>query len=130
MPNGARSAPALRGSAFDVRCSMFPEVASSNLFRTAMRWLVFAFATATASAAADSRWLTRAWQTDDGLPNNHVTAIVQGDDGYLWIGTPAGLTRFDGFRFTPFAYDNPGENENPGIRWLSVRKAGGLWIVP
>jgi len=26
-------------------------------------------------AGTNSSWFTRVWQTDDGLPNNHVTAI-------------------------------------------------------
>ncbi len=38
----------------------------------------------------------------DGLPQNSVNAIVQSQDGYLWLGTYGGLTRFDGTRFTLF----------------------------
>ena len=29
----------------------------------------------------------RAWSTEDGLPENSATAIVQTGDGYLWFGT-------------------------------------------
>src|ERR1017187_7560133 len=47
----------------------------------------------------------RTWQTDEGLPNNFVRAIVQTPDGYLWVGTSAGLARFDGLRFTVFTPD-------------------------
>lgn len=39
------------------------------------------------------------WQSlgvADGLPGNWVRDIVQGPGGYLWIGTEAGLSRFDG----------------------------------
>ena len=42
------------------------------------------------------------WQTEQGLPQNSVTAITQTRDGYLWLGTQEGLVRFDGVRFTVF----------------------------
>jgi ligand-binding sensor domain-containing protein len=38
----------------------------------------------------------------DGLPDN-VSVISPGDDGLLWLGTTAGLYRFDGVRFEKFA---------------------------
>ncbi len=38
----------------------------------------------------------RSWQNQQGLPNNTVNAVAQTRDGYLWLGTDAGLARFDG----------------------------------
>lgn len=43
-----------------------------------------------------------AWSTEDGLPGNSVTALLQARDGYLWVGTTHGLARFDGVRFKVF----------------------------
>jgi ligand-binding sensor domain-containing protein/AraC-like DNA-binding protein len=40
------------------------------------------------------------WDTADGLPGNSVLSIAQTADGYLWIATTKGLTRFDGLKFT------------------------------
>src|ERR1035441_2159874 len=59
-------------------------------------------------------YTARTWQSDEGLPNNYVRAIVQTPDGYLWVGTSAGLARFDGLRFTAFTPQNtpPLENAN------------------
>src|SRR5271165_587698 len=51
-------------------------------------------------------YLIRSWQTEEGLPQNSVTALVQTRDGYLWLGTYGGLVRFDGVRFTVFDSDN------------------------
>ncbi len=41
----------------------------------------------------------RAWRTGDGTLPLPPQAIEAAPDGYLWIGTDAGLLRFDGVRF-------------------------------
>jgi ligand-binding sensor domain-containing protein/signal transduction histidine kinase len=46
------------------------------------------------------------WTTEHGLPANHVTALRQTRDGYLWIGTHFGLVKFDGVQFTTFNQGN------------------------
>ena len=40
-----------------------------------------------------------AWRIQDGFLGASPKAIAQTADGYLWIGTEAGLVRFDGVRF-------------------------------
>ena len=40
--------------------------------------------------------------TKDGLPHNHISALVFGTDGSLWIGTPGGLARLRNGRFTSY----------------------------
>ncbi len=66
------------------------------------------------------------WQTADGLPGNTVTAIQQTGDGYLWVGTLAGLVRFDGVRFQELAE----LRALPSRRVLALLAArdGALWI--
>jgi signal transduction histidine kinase/ligand-binding sensor domain-containing protein len=83
-----------------------------------------------AFSSTNSAWFMRAWQTDDGLPNNHVTAVAQGSDGCLWVGTPAGLMRFDGVRFTEVSYRTSDPDEDQGVRAIVPGRARGLWIVP
>ena len=46
--------------------------------------------------------LLRQWSLWEGLPTPTVTAIARSSDGWLWLGTPEGLLRFDGSRFFPF----------------------------
>jgi ligand-binding sensor domain-containing protein len=46
--------------------------------------------------------LVDAWGRREGLPNLGISAIAQGADGYLWLGTEAGLVRFDGLRFVVY----------------------------
>ncbi len=64
-------------------------------------------ALAAASAALDptrplSQCQVDVWQTEHGLPQNTVTAIIRTRDGSLWFGTHEGLVRFDGASFTVF----------------------------
>ena len=42
------------------------------------------------------------WKTENGLPQDTVTAILRTREGHLWFGTYDGLVRFDGARFTIF----------------------------
>ena len=44
-------------------------------------------------------YLVENWQAKEGLPRNTITSITQDQTGYLWLGTPYGLIRFDGMRF-------------------------------
>ncbi|HEU4872924.1 MAG TPA: two-component regulator propeller domain-containing protein [Pyrinomonadaceae bacterium] len=70
----------------------------------------------------------QAWLTENGLPQNTVQAIVQTQDGYLWIGTQEGLARFDGLNFTVFDKENTPAFKSNDIRALHEDKQGRLWI--
>ena len=61
---------------------------------------------ATNGLAAPGAYQVENWDSDDGLPQNSVTAICQTRDGYLWLGTQNGLARFDGIRFEVFSTDH------------------------
>ncbi len=71
----------------------------------------------------------RVWQNDDGLPDNTVVGLAQGTDGYLWIGTPSGLARFDGIRFEDFSLTNVIVPPNRGILTMITSAKGGLWVA-
>lgn len=43
------------------------------------------------------------YSTEEGLPQSQVTAIGQGNDGYLWVGTLGGLAKFNGKEFITFS---------------------------
>ena len=51
---------------------------------------------------AISQYVHALWDSDNGLPQNSVNAVIQTRDGYIWFGTQEGLVRFDGVRFTIF----------------------------
>lgn len=70
----------------------------------------------------------KTWTTEQGLPQNFVTAIEQTQDGFLWVGTNGGLARFDGVRFRTFAQDGPAGLRH-AISRLAVDDDGTLWIA-
>jgi hypothetical protein len=76
------------------RCLLFTVIFWTALFVC----VVSEAATNQAPQAPASDYIVRNWSTDDGLPQNSVTAIAQTRDGYLWLGTFNGLVRFDGVR--------------------------------
>jgi len=78
-------------------------------------------ALATALAAQPGERLVRRWTQADGLPSDMVTAVTQDSDGFLWIGTAAGLTRFDGQEFVQW---DPELRRQ--VRWLAAGSDGRL----
>jgi len=65
-----------------------------------------------------------------GLPTNVVNCITEDKFGYIWIGTPEGLCRFDGYNVK--VYQNEKSNlysiSNNHIRCIEKDKDGNLWI--
>jgi ligand-binding sensor domain-containing protein/two-component sensor histidine kinase len=79
------------------------------------------------------------WNENDGLPAGRIRAIAQDSDGYLWLGTDAGLVRFDGVRFDawrslggtrlPFGAVSAILNARDGALWIGVSGATPLGRV-
>jgi signal transduction histidine kinase/ligand-binding sensor domain-containing protein len=67
------------------------------------------------------------WTVDNGLPENEIRGITQTPDGYLWIATLNGLTRFDGVRMTIFTRKTPGLSSNQ-FGTIMQGRGGDLWI--
>ncbi|HET6974995.1 MAG TPA: two-component regulator propeller domain-containing protein [Pyrinomonadaceae bacterium] len=109
-----------------------------RLKRNSSSWLVlvhclFLFLTTHSANAVDpnrriSQYGHTAWRMQDGIFNSIPNVIAQSADGYIWIGTQAGLVRYDGSRFVP-GTTSTGQ-PLPDIRITSLRKArdGSLWI--
>lgn len=85
-------------------------------------------APAGARAVGNADFITRLWQMEDGLPHNNVEAVAQTPDGYLWVGTSAGLARFDGVRFVVFDTNNAPALRSDYVRSLCRMRDGALWI--
>jgi signal transduction histidine kinase/ligand-binding sensor domain-containing protein len=69
-----------------------------------------------------------AWRVQDGFFTAAPNAIAQTTDGYIWIGTSAGLVKYDGVRFVPWLA--PGETApfSAAIYALLGASDGTLWI--
>lgn len=70
----------------------------------------------------------RVWQARDGLPSSTVQALAQTPDGYLWVGTSNGLSRFDGARFIVFNHLVDQAFQDDSIWSLATGQDGTLWI--
>jgi signal transduction histidine kinase/ligand-binding sensor domain-containing protein len=69
-----------------------------------------------------------AWRTQDGFFSGTISAITQTKDGYLWIGTQTGLSRFDGVRFVPWKPAGGNKVSFFRINALLGARDGSLWI--
>lgn len=81
------------------------------------------------SASSRNLWFD-SYNQENGLPFNQILCINQDQDGWIWIGTNRGLSRFDGYRFKNFL---PSTNDFTSIRGLLVRTIftdhkGNLWV--
>lgn len=68
----------------------------------------------------------RNYSTSNGIPNKFVYSIVQDDNGYLWIGTGSGLSKFDGFRFFNIGFPDNSQERYPTTSLKD--KNGNLWF--
>jgi ligand-binding sensor domain-containing protein/AraC-like DNA-binding protein len=73
-------------------------------------------------------YFIRTWNINSGLPQNTVTSLLQTHEGYIWIGTPSGLARFDGVQFTTFGEWNTAALKSNHISALFEDNNGVLWI--
>src|ERR1700722_17158953 len=67
------------------------------------------------------------WTQENGLPQDRIRTITQTADGYLWLGTDEGVTRFDGYDFVDFNSNNSGLPSN-SVTALAAGGDGSLWI--
>jgi ligand-binding sensor domain-containing protein/signal transduction histidine kinase len=72
-----------------------------------------------------SQYSLRGWKRQNGLPASGVNSIAQSRDGYLWLGTPMGLARFDGVQFKLF---DMGQLRSSIVTSLSPSGQNGLWF--
>src|ERR1044072_6932223 len=96
-------------------------------------WIALFLTTNSANAVDPNRRISQyghtAWRMQDGVFNSTPNVIAQTADGFIWIGTQAGLVRFDGSRFVS-ATTTPTGQPLPDVRITSLRTArhGRLWL--
>ena len=107
----------------------------SAAWRGAGRWMAGALLACGALAAAGLQPTTalagygrQSWVMENGLPQNTVHALAQTRDGYIWLGTEAGLARFDGNAFAVFDRSSNPALPSGDIRCLMPTHDGALWV--
>ncbi len=76
-----------------------------------------------------NEYLVENWQTEEGLPRNSITTITQDRVGYLWLGTPYGLIRFDGVSFVSFEHNTSPVLAQGEVRKVFVDRENTLWLA-
>lgn len=89
-------------------------------------WLILQFSV----VVCHGQYYFKHYQTQDGLPHHAVRSILQDSKGFMWVGTRAGLCRFDGYNFKLCENKNDPFNNigNNVINTLTEGKSGILWV--
>ncbi len=87
---------------------------------------VVVFAMACVSTVIAERLNFKNYGDFEGLPQSQILAVTRDADGFLWIGTYGGLSRYDGRTFRTWTTAD-GLCAN-AVRDIAVDRAGALWI--
>lgn len=76
-----------------------------------------------------AEWERQTWQTENGLPQNTVHAVLQSASGYVWVATEGGLARFDGYRFQVYSTETTPALPSNDVRALANDRRGAIWAA-
>jgi signal transduction histidine kinase/ligand-binding sensor domain-containing protein len=102
----------------------------SRLVRRLVLLMIVGFVSSVSGQAVRSANLQvghDSWTFKDGAPAD-VVCLAQTNDGFLWLGGPEGLFRFDGMRFEPFSSPFGDRLLSTNLYSLFAPPSGGLWI--
>jgi ligand-binding sensor domain-containing protein len=109
-------------------------IAKFHFLRQAFRLAVLMFLLpATGSWALDpfrtpTQYHYDEWNMTHGLPYSAVRGIYQTSDGFLWLATRAGLTRFDSVSFTNFTSADMGGISIDEVTFFAEDSRQRLWV--
>ncbi|MCQ8186628.1 sensor histidine kinase [Parvularcula maris] len=96
-----------------------------------MAALLLSVGSALSPAAGESTFANFALYTEqDGLSTRRIRSVVTDHEGFVWVGTMAGLNRLDGERVEMLRHDPTDPNSLPAdyINALAVGEDGTLWV--
>jgi len=76
----------------------------------------------------DSDYLIASWQDREGVPESSALAVAQTPDGYLWVGSPDGLLRFNGVSFSRAEAFADSGWLNKVVSFAQTDRSGRLWV--
>src|SRR5215211_6061851 len=68
--------------------------------------LIFLLFFAICNLAKAQEFGLKVYTVNDGLVSNHIRRIIQDSEGFLWIATWEGLSKYDGNKFTNYSNGN------------------------
>ncbi len=74
--------------------------------------------------ASNDHFIERAFTTNEGLPANGVTRVIQDREGYIWATTYNGLVRYNGYEFLIYNTSNIDGLESNRFVYLSQDEEG------
>lgn len=101
---------------------------ASGFVLAAAAWAASGLSPAHADMLA-SPWIYRAYQTEEGLPDNSITGIAQTEDGYLWIATRNGLMGCNGQKFFPLPLPNAASLPSRAVRAMFRDHRDQIWLA-
>lgn len=111
---------------------------SDKVFRRSHAWLMLCVTAVGLVCAVPARaldpdkafhhYVRDTWSIERGLPQITANAITQDRLGYVWIGTQAGLARFDGVRFVTYNLETTPELPGLFINALLNDRKDRLWV--
>ncbi len=78
------------------------------------------------SPSAGQIKIQRQVSVEDGLVQSQVMSLLEDQDGFLWIGTLGGLSRWDGMHFVN--YTEKDGLPAPGIHCIAEKADGSIWM--
>ena len=103
-------------------------LARSVVISSVLFLLTICFARALDPTHRISQYGHTAWRIQDGYFAGQALSITQTTDGYLWVGTEAGLLRFDGVQFAPWTSLSGEPLPSSNVHTLLGARDGSLWI--
>lgn len=85
---------------------------------------------ALSSLGQEQKYTIKSWTVEDGAPDNFVNQMVQDKRGYMWLGTAAGLARFDSVAFKEFRDTAISPDFGYNIRSISLTPEGTVLTLP
>lgn len=80
--------------------------------------------------AAAGVYLFKTLDARNGLTISQINCILKDSRGYIWLGTPAGLYRYDGYTFHNFQCNSQDGSSLPDSYIISIQETleGTLWV--
>ena len=72
----------------------------------------------------------KVYDFDDGISHRNVFKVLQDQDGFIWVATINGLSRFDGYQFINFSSNDPLHNiPHDVISDMVITSENHIWLA-